>query len=581
MDVYQMGTAKEHKAMSQTETPQQSTEIRSYNGEQIEVHLRNALPRSASFPPGKYPDLEPGVSVENGIICERDVPVRMRDGIILYTDVYRPEGRKHLAAIVAWSVFGKRAGYQGQHVMGVPEGALSPGAKFEGPDPAYWCHHGYAVINPDSRGVGNSEGDIAFWGSGDAQDGYDFVEWVAAQEWCNGRVGMAGNSWLAIAQWYIGAARPPHLAAIAPWEGQTDWYREGLFPGGIPEPGFAGLICKTVSGNNRIEDVTAMMKAYPLQNAFWADRRARVEDIEIPAYIVSSYNPVHVHGSFDGYQRIGSKAKWLRVHNTQEWPDQYSPEGLEDLRRFFDRYLRGIHNGWEFTPKVRVSVLDPGGKDVVNRPEEDWPLPQTQYEKLYLDGESMTLATQAVDGESAARYRADDKKGKAVFTYQFAEDTELVGYPKMHLWVEADGADDMDLFVYLAKLDENGNELLAKVIDFPNPGARGTIRVSHREVDPTDAASFYDPFLTHRREQLLQPGEIVEVEFGIWPLGMKWHEGQQLRLSIQGFALPWMEDAMVSGGEPIFVWDTRNAGSHVVHTGGRFDSYLQIPKIPS
>ncbi len=89
--------------------------------------------------------------------------------------------------------------------MGVPEGALSPGAKFEGPDPAYWCHHGYAVINPDSRGVGNSEGDIAFWGTGDGEDGYDLIEWVAAQEWCNGRVGMAGNSWLAIAQWYIAA----------------------------------------------------------------------------------------------------------------------------------------------------------------------------------------------------------------------------------------------------------------------------------------------------------------------------------------------------------------------------------------
>lgn len=567
--------------MSQTETPERSTEIRNYNGEQIEVYLRKALPRSASFPPGKYPDLEPGVSVDNGIICERDVPVRMRDGTILYTDIYRPEGGKRLPAIVAWSVFGKRAGYQGQHVLGVPEGALSPGAKFEGPDPAYWCHHGYAVVNPDSRGVGNSEGDIAFWGSEDARDGYDFIEWVAAQEWCNGRIGMAGNSWLAIAQWFIAAERPPHLAAIAPWEGQSDWYRDGLFPGGIPEPGFASLISKTVCGDNRIEDVTAMMKAYPLWNAFWADRRARVEDIEVPAYIVSSYNPVHVHGTFDAYQRIGSKAKWLRVHNTQEWPDQYCPESLEDLRRFFDRYLKGIHNGWEFTPKVRVSVLDPGGEDIVNRPEEDWPLPQTQYEKLYLDGESMTLSTQPVEHESAARYCADDNKSKAVFTYRFVQDTELIGYPKMHLWVEADGSDDMDLFVYVAKLDENGEELLAKVIDFPNPGARGTLRVSHREIDRTNPASFYDPFLTHRREQLLEPGEIVEVEFGIWPLGMKWHKGQQLRLSIQGFALPWMEDETVSRGEPIFVWDTRNRGTHIIHTGGRFDSYLQIPRIPS
>jgi uncharacterized protein len=454
--------------------PDLSRETQTFGDEQIEVLFRKAAPRSTSFPPNKYPDLEPGVTVEDGIVCERDVPVRMRDGVTLYTDIYRPEGARNLPAIVAWSVFGKRSGYQGQHVMGVPEGVLSPGAKFEGPDPAYWCHQGYAVMNPDSRGIGNSEGDVVFWGNKDAEDGYDFIEWVAAQEWCNGRVGMAGNSWLAIAQWYIAAKRPPHLTAIAPWEGQDDWYRDGLFPGGIPEPGFGGLVCDTVCGNNRIEDVRAMMKAYPLQNGFWADRRARVEDIEIPAYIASSYNPVHVHGTFDAYQRIGSKAKWLRVHNTQEWPDQYSPEGLEDLRRFFDRYLKGVRNGWEFTPKVRVSVLDPGGKDVVNRPEEDWPLPQTSYEKLYLDGGTMTLSPAPPADQAAVRYQSDDKAGKAVFTYRFTEDTELIGYPKMHLWVEADGADEMDLFVYLTKLDENGNELLAKVIDFSNPGARGT-----------------------------------------------------------------------------------------------------------
>jgi predicted acyl esterase len=151
---------------------------------------------------------------------------------------------------------------------------------------------------------------------------------------------------------------------------------------------------------------------------------------------------------------------------------------------------------------------------------------------------------------------------------------------KMHLWVEADGSDDMDLFVYVSKLDEDGNELLPLVIDFPNPGVRGTLRVSHREVDENDPASFFDPFLTHRREQLLQPGEIVPVEFGIWPLGMRWHAGQQLRLIVQGFALPWMEDAAATGGS-IFRWDLRNKGTHIIHTGGEYDSYLQVPRIPA
>jgi len=558
--------------------PQLFKETRTYKNEQIEVILAKATPLDKSFPPGKFPALAPGVTVEDGLIYERDVAVRMRDGVTIYTDIYRPEGGKNLPAIVAWSPYGKRAGYLGQHILGVPEGALSAGAKFEGPDPAYWCRQGYAVVNPDSRGSGNSEGDISFWGTGDGRDGYDFIEWLAQRDWCNGRIGLAGNSWLGIAQWYIAAEKPPHLAAIAPWEGQSDWYRDGVFPGGIPEPGFAGFGQKGMCGRNRIEDVVSMMHKYPLMNAFWEDRIPRVENIEIPCYIASSYNPLHVHGTFDAYRRIPSRFKWLRVHNTQEWPDSYSPEGLEDLRRFFDRYLRGVRNGWEFTPKVRVSVLDPGAKDIVNRPEQEWPLPQTRYEKLYLDGSVMKMSTQPVAKETAVRYKADDGKSQAVFTYKFDKETELTGYMNLHLWVEAEGAEDMDLFVYVSKLDEKGNELLANVIAFPNPGARGTLRVSHRELDAARSTPF-DPYLTHRKEQLLKAGEIVPVEIGIWPCGMLWHAGQQLRVIVKGFASWWMEDKLMPHG-PIFKYEVRNKGNHILHTGGKYDSYLLVPRIP-
>ena len=106
------------------------------------------------------------------------------------------------------------------------------------------------------------------------------------------------------------------------------------------------------------------------------------------------------------------------------------------------------------------------------------------------------------------------------------------------------------------------------------------MRVSHREVDETDPGSEFDPFLTHRREQMLSPGEIVSVDFGIWPSGMKWHAGQQLRVVIKGFASLWMEDVMFPMG-PVYRWDTRNRGHHIIHTGGKYDSYLQIPVIPS
>jgi predicted acyl esterase len=501
----------------------------------------------------------------------------MRDGTILYTDIYRPDSATDVPAIVSWSPYGKRVSYLGEGPMpGVPP--VSSMTKFEGPDPAYWCKHGYAVINVDARGSGNSEGDILQFCSGEGRDARDLIEWVATLDWCNGKVGMSGNSWLAIAQWFAAAERPPHLAAIAPWEGFDDFYRDGICIGGVPEVGFIKMALQMMCGLNRIEDNGAMILKYPLMNAYWEDRIAQVENIEIPAYVVASYNPLHSHGTFDAYRRMSSQEKWLRVHNTQEWADYYNPENIEDLRRFFDRYLKGIENGWEDTPRVRISILDPGGTDEVNRPENEWPLARTEYRKFYLDGNTNTLSPDPMEKESSISYRAEDGKGQATFTITFNEDTELTGYMKLRLWVEADDADDMDLFVYVSKLDERGIHLPALVLGFPNPGVRGILRVSHRELDEARSTSS-EPYPVHRREQLLRPGEIVPVEIGIWPISMIWHAGQQLRLVVQGYASWWMEDKLFPDG-PIFHYATRNKGYHIIHTGGKYDSHLLVPIIP-
>ena len=98
--------------------------------------------------------------------------------------------------------------------------------KFEGIDPGLWVAKGYAVINIDARGVGNSDGYVCIMGKQDAEDGHDAIEAIAKLPWCNGAVGMAGNSALAICQWHIAATQPPSLKAIAPWEGSGDLYRE-------------------------------------------------------------------------------------------------------------------------------------------------------------------------------------------------------------------------------------------------------------------------------------------------------------------------------------------------------------------
>ncbi|WP_326974884.1 CocE/NonD family hydrolase [Caproicibacter sp. BJN0012] len=198
-----------------------------------------------------------------GIICEQDVAVKMRDGVTIYADIYRPsDSAGKVPCIVSWGYFGKRPaeGQDDWKLMGVPPQAVSKMAKFESADPGYWCRYGYAVANVDARGVGNSEGCVNLWGTEDARDGYDFVEWAAAQAWCNGRCTLFGNSGVCMENWKIAAEQPPHLACLAAWEGQSDLYRESYFCGGIPNPAYEENIVKEVACKTFVEDTVTMVQ---------------------------------------------------------------------------------------------------------------------------------------------------------------------------------------------------------------------------------------------------------------------------------------------------------------------------------
>ena len=556
--------------------------------------IENMLFRKAKpidDPTARYPGFKPGVTtfkqgmvVQEGalalpcdILFERDVAVPLRDGTIIYTDIFRPVGGTNLPSIVAWSPYGKAGGATVLDDLpdryGVPKDASSGLEKWEGPDPAYWCAHGYAIINPDARGAYMSQGNIHFWGQQEGQDGYDLIEWVAARVWSNGKVGMSGNSWLGIAQWFIAAERPPHLVAIAPWEGLTDFYRDGSFRGGIPDFAFCEKLTAEMSGNNRVEDVPAMSRQYPLLNDYWADKAARLEQITIPAYVVASWtNGLHTPGTFGGYQRIASPHKWLRVHNTHEWPDYYNPHYQDDLRRFFDCYLQGIANGWEATPRVRLAIFEPAADDQIDRPECEFPLARTAYTPLFLDARTGQLARTPVAQESSTRYNTDARE-QAVFTFRFDTDTELTGFLKLRLWVQATGADDMDLFALVQRLDEQGDVIIPKTWEPGWSGPHGRLRVSHRQLDTTRSTP-EQPFHTHTKEQRLAPGQIVPIEFGLTPIGKRWHAGQQLRVIIAGYNPAQLGFDWVVGPT------VRNCGEHIIHTGGRYDAHLLVPVIP-
>lgn len=189
-------------------------------------HTSEVLPAGSVRSEGALP-------LPTDIRVDWNVPVPLRDGTVILTDILRPVPTEAVPAIVAWSPYGKNRPMDSVAKLVEPLSGLQ---KFEAPDPAYWVARGYAVVNPDVRGIGFSGGDLPQWGSQDGRDGYDLVEWLAEQEWCSGRIGFAGNSYLAISQWFIGAERPPHLAAPAPWEGALDVYRHSIAPAASQPP---------------------------------------------------------------------------------------------------------------------------------------------------------------------------------------------------------------------------------------------------------------------------------------------------------------------------------------------------------
>lgn len=563
--------------------------------------------RAAEEPSARYPGLRPmqkvlpqGTVLQPGalplpcdILMDQDVAVRMRDGVTIYVDIFRPaQAAEGLPTIVGWSPYGKQGGViqWGDLPLrgGVPVGHLSGLEMFEGPDPAYWCAHGYAVVNADSRGAFSSQGDLHCWGPQEGQDGHDLIEWIAQCPWSSGKVGLSGTSWLAIAQWFIAAEQPPHLAAIAPCEGWTDLYRCDVVRGGIPDVGFNDFMLRKFAGPGSVEDIPSMVRAHPLMNAYWESKVPALHKVSVPVYVVASWtNLIHTQGTLDGWRNLASKQKWLRVHNTHEWSHYY--DSADDLRRFFDYTLKGASNGWDSVPRVRMAVLDPGGVDIVDRPEEEFPLARTTYTPLYLDAGSRSLVASQVLEASQAEYDPTDVRSRLSFEYGFDRDTEIAGYIQLRLWVQAIDADDLDIYVELRKLDAQGRHLGARTFlppgvargDTPeNPdrqpgmlvfsGAKGMQRASMRATDPRRSVPGI-PYHSFDRVEKLAPEEIVAVDIQIWPLAMHWRKGEKLQLLIAGQKLSGAE---FPGLEPP---DTINRGRHVVHCGGVHDSHLLLP----
>src|SRR5262249_37540611 len=154
-------------------------------------------------------------------------------------------------------------------------------------------------------------------------DYLEIIEWAGTQPWSNGRVGLHGVSYLAICQWHAAAAHPPRLAAIVPWEGASDSYRDVMYHGGVPETAFyrawqrnmTGAITDASSGPSRTPPISEVRS-----------NSAPLEQIDVPALICGSFSDqgLHTKGCFDAFKRINSKHKWLYTHGRGKWTVYYS-----------------------------------------------------------------------------------------------------------------------------------------------------------------------------------------------------------------------------------------------------------------
>ncbi len=383
---------------------------------------------------------------------ERGVKVPMRDGVELSADVFRPKADGKYPVVVVRTPYKKE--------MNELQGR-------------YYARRGYVMVIQDVRGRFGSSGQWEPFVN-EPKDGYDTIEWAAAQPWSTGKVGMIGASYVGWVQWWAARERPPHLVTIIPNVSPPDAfynfpYEYGVYfiLGGI---WWADILVSDATGDltgaamSKISEKKygELLKTLPVvdldekvlgkKNPYWRkwiehnsddDYWARVnfldrlEKVNIPVF--------HQSGWFDG-DGIGSKLNYLKMrshgHAHQKlilgpWPHSatatrrlgdhdFGPEAIVDLPtqylRWFDRWLKGIDNGIDKEPLVSLFVMGPNKWVHGN----EYPLPQTRFEKWYL-GSNGQANTSKGDGKLSRQMPPADSPPDR-YTYDPGDPTPYPDY---------------------------------------------------------------------------------------------------------------------------------------------------------
>jgi predicted acyl esterase len=551
-----------------------------------------------------------------------DVEIAVSDGSVVRADVFRPAAAGRYPALMNYGPYGKglpfQVGYSKQWESLVSQnsevlrGSSAKYANWETADPERWVPLGYACIRVDSRGAGRSPGVADPYSPQETEDFYDCIEWAAKQPWCNGKIGLAGISYYAANQWLVAARRPPHLAAICPFEGFSDWYRGPCRAGGILSTaptkwygmqvlsvqnglGTRGLVNPnngvSVSGPEEFDDeqlrarqvdLDALTSAELITDRYYADRSADLAAIEVPVLSCGNWGGLGVHllGNVEGYRRAGSKQKWLELHGKEHWTEFYTDYGVDLQRRFFDYFLKGEKNGWDREPPIKLQVRHVD--KFVERAEFEWPIPRTDWTFLHLDIKKLTLGSEAA--ASPAETSFDAMSGKVSFsTPPFDKEIEVTGPLAAKLFVSSTTR-DVDIFLTIRAFAPDGKEhLVVGAVDPHSPITQGWLRASHRKLDAS-ASTPYQPVHTHDELQPLNPGEIYELDIEIWPTSFVFPKGYRLVLTVSGsdfeHDLPGDHMRDRYNNHPKDRSNERFAGITTLHSGGTHAAHLLIPIVP-
>lgn len=384
---------------------------------------------------------------------QRDVEMPMRDGTILRGDVYLPQGAGPFPALVERTPYNKE---------------VSPEMQVK--SPPFFASQGYAVVVQDVRGKFKSAGKfIPFHddGWGVNRDGYDTIEWIAAQAWCDGNVGMIGGSYAGATQYRTAPTRPPHLRALYVRESSADYYREWVFHDGAFELGFMHAWTLNMELNNLAHLVSADdypkhkgrldhalknlsdwqgllplnpnplleginewyddFMAHPAQGPYWQRWSIELQhhEVDVPIVHLGGWFDIFLNGTIKNFVGLKAKARSQKAREGQRlligpwihgpWNMATSKQGEVDFGAdairdynairvpWFDYWLKGKQTGVLDEPPVQLFVMGE------NRWRDfgDYPVPKTRYTNWYLHDDGILNMARPHSAERADSYVYD------------------------------------------------------------------------------------------------------------------------------------------------------------------------------